>query len=141
MRREVKTIDDKIAKLIERIIGTTSEALIETYEGKVQELETHRLRLQEKIDKTGKPQRPFSAQYRTALEFLSNPWKLWASEHMADKRAVLKLTFSEKLRYRPKQGYRTAQNDDLSFPFRMLQNAKKLGSEMVPPHGLEPRTY
>ncbi|EBA14457.1 resolvase [Roseobacter sp. SK209-2-6] len=84
------------------------------------------------------PIAPFDQVYRTAFDFLGNPSKLSASERFEDKRAVLKLVFAERLPYTRNEGYRTAQT---SFPFKTLEDFRLGKFEMVPPHGLEPRTY
>ena len=63
------------------------------------------------------PQRSFEELFELALGFLSNPWKLWQSEHLEDKRTVLKLAFEDRLTYCRKSGLRTPKT---SLPFNML---------------------
>jgi len=57
------------------------------------------MELKEKIAFCGKPVRSFDEIYRTAMEFLAKPHKLWRSERLEDKMAVLKLKFSDRLAY------------------------------------------
>ena len=54
---------------------------------------------------------------RTALEFLENPHKLWATGELANQRAVLKLIFSEPLAWKRNEGVRTAKT---TLPFKYL---------------------
>jgi hypothetical protein len=49
----------------------------------------------------------FDEAYRTALEFLGKPHKLWESGGYADKRTVLKLAFSTRISYCRNLGFRT----------------------------------
>ena len=74
---------------------------------------------------------------RTALAFLANPCHLWISERLEDRRAVLKLTFTERLRYKRNEGFRTA---NLSLPFRVSAGFLPGQNEMARPAGFEPAT-
>ena len=51
------------------------------------------------------------------LRFLSNPWKIWDSGDLVLRKAVLGLTFSERLSNHRKEGYRTP---NYSLPFKVL---------------------
>lgn len=44
--------------------------------------------------------------FRTAMAFLAKPHQLWLSERLEDKRAVLKLAFSDCLAYVRNEGFR-----------------------------------
>ena len=63
------------------------------------------------------PLKSFDETLRTALDFLGNPQKLWVSERLEDKRAVLKLAFADRLAYARNEGFRTA---NLALPFNVL---------------------
>ena len=65
----------------------------------------------------------------------SNPQKLWVSERMEDKKAVLRLVFTDKLSYCKDEGFRTAQT---TFPITLLGQLDGNSSEMVRLAGLEP---
>jgi len=51
------------------------------------------------------------------LNFLANPWNLWASERLEHKKAVLKLAFVDRLAYVRNEGFRTP---DLALPLKVL---------------------
>jgi hypothetical protein len=86
----------------------------------------------------GRPLRDFDSAYRTTMEFLENPQKLWFSNRLEDKRAVLKLAFESRIVYHRDTGYRTAV---ASIPFRIFNDLEENSdfesddSEMVPEEG------
>ena len=142
LEREMTRCERQIAQLVDRVMETESPTLISTYETKIKALEHEKLALCEKHMAAKQPKSPghFERQYRTALEYLSNPCKLWASERLIDRRAVLKLTFCGRLAYHRKSGFRTAFTDKLSLPFRVLADMTDPKNQMVGPAGLEPAT-
>ncbi|MGJ8628434.1 MAG: recombinase zinc beta ribbon domain-containing protein [Sulfitobacter sp.] len=138
MQRQLAHMDRKAAQILDRLIDTNSDTLIIAYEARLREMEEQKTFLTEKIANCGKPLAPFEQVYRTAFDFLANPSKLWASGRFEDKRAVLKLVFADRLPYTRNGGYRTAKT---ALPFKALDDFEAGKFEMVPPHGLEPRTY
>ena len=146
-QRKVSLVDrlDEVEKqteqLLDRIVSTDTPTLIKAYEARIRKLEDEKLTLGERIANCGRPVRTFEDTYRTALDFLSNPWILWSSSRIEDKRAVMKLAFADRLSYVRNEGYRTAEP---SLPFKVLAGVsggnfvQKLG--MVDPSGIEPLT-
>ncbi len=61
------------------------------------DLEAQKTLMEEKIASCGRPLASVGGTYRTAFDFLANPCKLWHSPRIEDRRAVLKLVFTEKL--------------------------------------------
>ena len=110
-------IERQVGGLLERILDASVPSVIAAYEERVRKLEEEKLLLQERIASAGRPVSSFSDTLRTALEFLSNPCILWASERLEDRRTVLKLTFADRLRYTRTEGFRTA---NLALPFKVL---------------------
>ena len=135
----IKTIERKIEALVERLIQTTQPSLISVYEGEIAKLEqrkaVERDRLEAVEAKSGIGTPGLEKSYRTTLAFLSNPLNLWNSDRIECRRAAVKLTFSDKLQYCRKNGYRTAQ---IALPFRVLGDLSASESSMVPAAGLEP---
>lgn len=105
MQKELSLADRKIGLLLDRIVDANSETLIQAYEKRVKDLESHKIEMREKIDNFGRPAEDFSRFFRTAFEFLANPCNLWASDRLEDRRAVLKMVFAEKLPYHRKEGF------------------------------------
>ncbi|MEM1344397.1 MAG: recombinase family protein [Pseudomonadota bacterium] len=134
---EIAAVEAKTAQVVERLIEADSPALVAAYEGQIVKLEEEKVRLVEKAAQTGPPPTTFATVSRTALAFLANPWKLWASGSLEHQRAVLRLAFTKPLPYCKNDGYRTA---DLSLPFKLLQGLKTQDLRMVEPRGVEPLT-
>ena len=137
VKAELKKCESDIAALLDRVIEASSPTLIKAYEVRIQALERRKLDLTENLAHTGKPVRDFQASFRTAMEFLANPYKLWVSERIDYRRIVLKLAFAERLRYARGEGFRTAE---FSLPFKLLARLKNGLEEMVDATGIEPVT-
>ena len=92
---------------MDRIVETESETTISAYERRVDKLEKEKLLAREKAQHDVGPKHTFDEMFELALSFLSNPWKLWVSPRLEDKRTVLKLAFKERLAYDRKTGLRS----------------------------------
>jgi len=134
---ETRRIEQKVGRMLDRIFDTESVTLIQAYEDKVRSLERKRIAIGEKLAGEPGPRRTFEETYRTAMTFLGNPYNLWACGDLDGKRAVLRLTFAEKLRHHRNEGYRTAKT---TLPFKVLGGLSPLRAAMVGPEGLEPPT-
>ncbi|MEA3014316.1 MAG: site-specific recombinase [Sphingomonadales bacterium] len=135
MKREIVEIDRKIALLLDRVVEAESTTVMKALERRVEEMEQRKLGLAEAMLSCDAPVRDYDASFRTALGFLANPWNLWTSDRLEDKRAVLKLTFSDLLRYDRNEGFRTPE---IAFPFKMLEGISGQLEEMARPEGFEP---
>lgn len=137
LRQQVRDVEAKIDTLVDRTLEATSETLIKRYEERLRDLELEKAALLEESNLPAEPRDTLKRTYRTAMEFLSNPLKLWSSPRFEDKRAVLRLTFADQLKYKRNEGFRTA---NFSLPFKLLGDFSTLENRMVPPAGLEPAT-
>ena len=141
LKREIKQLEKKSDSIMDHIINASQSRLISMYETKLAEIEDQRTLLSEQFDeldeKNGTKRPELESSYRTALEFLANPWKLWDSRRFEDKRAVLKLVFSNPISYSRKNGYRTAKT---TLPFKVLEDLSSMKNQMVGGNGLEPLT-
>ncbi len=135
LKRRVGDIERQVEHLLDRIVDASTPSVVRAYEARIQKLEEEKLVVAEAIAQQVEPARSFGETLRTALAFLANPWRLWASERLEDKRTVLKLTFSDRLAYARNGGFRTAA---LSLPFKVLRDLTGPESEMVRMEGLEP---
>jgi len=117
LRKEIAATEKKIGQLLDRIVEAASDSLVRAYEKRVQDLELQKTIMQEKVASCGRPLKGFGETYRTAFDFLANPWLLWHSPRIEDRRAVLKLVFADRLAYARNGGYRTVK---ISTPFKML---------------------
>ena len=142
LREQLQDIDKQVELLLDRIVDAKTATVMGAFEARIQKLENEKLVLTESITAIPKPLRTFDDTLRTALEFLSNPWKLWVSEHLEDRHAVLKLAFTDRLCYSRADGFRTAE---ITMPFQVIQSLSNgdggqhmLKSKMVRMRGLEP---
>ena len=138
VQRQITQIGAKSKQLVDRLVDADSKTLITAYETRLSEMEDQKRFLTEKLAKTGVPTTPFKDAFRTAFDFLANPWNLWASERIEDKRAVLKLVFADHLAYCRKEGVRTAKT---TLPFKALGGFSSDGNSVVSRAGFEPATH
>ncbi|WP_372340445.1 recombinase zinc beta ribbon domain-containing protein [Parvularcula sp. IMCC14364] len=138
IRKEHAKIDHQVTQLLDRIVDAENDSVISAYEKRIQTLDVRKVELKELAEEIEKPKAGFERTFRTAMSFLSNPYKLWASEELNHRRTLLKLAFLNNPEYDRDSGFRTA---DFSIPFKVLEGINNNSCHMVPPHGLEPRTY
>ena len=129
-----KAIGKQIEQLVDRVVEASSPTAISAYEKRISRLEKEKLLLTEKRTRGTAPKHTFEQMFERAMLFLSNPWKLWISERLEDKRTVLKLMFAARLPYHRKNGFRTPQVSE-PFVFLGLCTGK---CEMAHPRGFEP---
>jgi site-specific DNA recombinase len=135
LEKECGDIDNEIEKLVDHIIDAKSALVAQRLEERVGKLEDQKRVLEEKLERIGQPVKTFDQMYRTSMLFLENPNKIWQLGGYAEKRAVLKLVFSERLVWDRKGLYRTP---DLSLPFKALGGFFMFQNKMVPGAGIEP---
>lgn len=138
LKDDLRAAEHKLEQVVNRIMDCDSPIVIKTYEQQVRKLEEEKLRLGEKISNCGRVTETFDEAFRTGFKFLADPHKLWVSDKMEDKQIVLKLTFTEQLAYKRKEGFRTAA---LALPFLLLEDLKGDKSGMVEDTGIEPATF
>jgi len=92
-------------------------AVIETYEAKIAKLSTEKALPSETLANQAEPKGSFAEKLEPALIFLSRPWKIRENMSVAARRPVLKLAFTDRIRYVRNEGATTAE---LAFPFKAL---------------------
>ena len=137
LKASLAKVEEQIDLAVERIVETTVPAVMRALEEKVQRLENEKLLLREKIENSATPPGDFERRVRTGLDFVSSPWKLWDTGRIEDRRAVLKLTFAHRLRYKRGEGFRTP---DMTLPFKVLADFFSGEMGMARPKGFEPLT-
>ena len=114
LKRDLTRLEAQIDEKLDQIVECTSTTVQRAFERKVEQLERDKLLLREKLSKSPGPKRGFEEMFELAMGFLANPWKLWSSPKLEDKRTVLKLTFPDRLAYQRGQGFRTPKPPCLS---------------------------
>lgn len=137
IRKEIANLEKQIKGLIDRVIDTDSPSLISAYEDRIKSLEADKAKLNEKLNVSEHPKGDFQTATRTALAFLANPWNLWKTGRIEDRRAVLKLTFCGQLPYSRETGFRTIEKEKLSMPFKLLGTSLDPSGKMVGGERLE----
>ncbi|MBA4226237.1 MAG: hypothetical protein C0456_06350 [Hyphomonas sp.] len=137
LRKQLKDTEQQIEQLIDRMVEAKSQIVANALEERIEKLSKDKLAIAEKLAQGAQPIRGKDQSLRTALTFLASPWKLWESDRIEHKRAVLKLAFTGRLEYVRNEGFRTAE---LSLPFMALGDFSAFGKEMVGDDGLEPPT-
>lgn len=138
LKQKINKIDRNIEQALDRIVAAESPTVIKAFEKRITDQEKTKLVLQEKLGNCTHPVKSYEHMYRTACDFLQNPYKIWAFGAFADKRAVLKLAFTDRLTYVRNEGYRTP---DLSLPFKVLGGSFGDKMQMVPAPRVELGTY
>ena len=134
LEKESVKLDKTIEQLLDRIVEAGSPTVITAFEKRIESLQKDKIVLEEKISACGHPVKPYEQMYRTALDYLANPMKIWGCGGFPEKRAVLKLTFTDRLIYDRKHGYQTP---DLSLPFKVLGGFLMQNNVMVPRDRIE----
>ena len=137
LRRDMLAIDKQIEQLVNRIIDSQSDTAVTAYERRIAKLEKDKLLAEEMLSSGMTPKHSFEQMFERAFAFLSNPWKLWASERIEDKKTVLKLAFAERLPYHRNEGFRTPKT---TLPFNVLEGICMGKCEMARRGGFEPPT-
>ncbi len=135
LKKSLQKLNQNIEKLLDRIMHSDNHTVITTYEQKLSKLEHEKAVVSEKIAKCGSVLPDYDKSFRTALSFLRNPYKLWASGNDVYQQITLKLVFSDHLSYIRNEGFRTA---DLSLPFKHLGAINSGRNEMAEREGFEP---
>ncbi|AGH51411.1 resolvase [Sphingomonas sp. MM-1] len=135
LKLETVAVEKKIGQFLDRIVEAENPTVVSAYENKVGELEREKLILAEKITKCGTPARDYDDVFQTSMAFLANPWNLWETGELEDRRAMLKLVFTGHLTYDRKTGFQTPE---ISLPFKALEEISGSKKEMVHPRGFEP---
>ena len=137
LKQTLNRVDMSIEQLLDRIVDTKNTTIIQTYENRISSLQSERIVLEEKIANCGRPTGDYDSNFRTTIEFISNPCKLWLSDSFEDKRAVLKLVFAEAPKYDRNLGFRTSVT---ACPFTILSQLCDQKSEVAHPIRFERTT-
>ncbi|MEL7739755.1 hypothetical protein AAG614_15325 [Citromicrobium bathyomarinum] len=90
----------------------------------ITQLEREKLVLEEQAARQVRPQRSFEHMFELALDFLSNPLKLWKSGGLEARYTALRLLFSRHLVYARNEGFRTPQTSSIFAALEGFQGAK-----------------
>lgn len=84
-KQKIVGIERQIEQLVDRVVEATVPSAVTRYEQRIAQLEKEKLLMSETLTTTP-PQGKFEELFEHALNFLSNPYKLWAFGALAHKR-------------------------------------------------------
>ena len=128
LRKQLKDLNRQLENMLDRIVEANSASVVSAYETRIEKLERDKIVLQERITKSIPPKGRLEDCIELSLKFLSSPWNIWKNGDFALRQTVLRLAFSEPLRYSLDGVYGTPE---YSFPFRYLGGFSGSKSEMV----------
>lgn len=99
LKRDIHKIEKKIEALLDRIVESGVGSVIAAYEKRIGKLESEKALLEERVATGGKPKNTLEESFELALSFLSNPWNIWKNGRIEWQKTVLRLAFSEPVRY------------------------------------------
>ncbi|MGE0108770.1 MAG: recombinase family protein [Bdellovibrionales bacterium] len=137
IKGELSQIEKQINQFLDRIVSVDSPSVVKAYENRLKDLEFQKAKLSMRLADFEKPQKGFNQTFRTALELLRNPRKIWSSGEIEVRKMLLKLVFTHPLEYRQKSGFRTPLT---SCPFRLFLGFQGGDYDLVDPIGIEPTT-
>ena len=137
LHRQARGLQDRIDRLLDRIVDAKNDSVITAYESRVEQMEREKRLLEDRLAASGRPKGTFEETFELALDFLSNPWKVWDIGRLDLRQSVLRLAFSEPLVYDRKTGLQTPV---LTLPFKALGQISTRNYDLVDPTGFEPVT-
>ena len=133
-KAEIRALDKQIGTLMDRLLDTSTPAIIGTYEKKIAALEGQKLLMAEKAENTSCPKATFAQLFELSLTFLASPWKIYEKGSLEVRRTVMKLAFQDRIPYDRETG---TLNTKISLPFRALAPNNDQNVEMVLPERIE----
>ncbi len=125
-KRQLATLDKEIDKLLDLIMASGNTTAIRKYEEKIGQHEHDKALLTEKMANQAEPKGSFEEKLEPALTFLASPWKIWESggeSRTKLRRLVLKLTFTDRIKYCRNHGARTT---GIALLFKVLDGKSDL---------------
>ncbi len=125
---QLRETERQMEGLLDRIVDANSASIVSAYESRIEKLEQKKTVLNERLEKSVPKKGRLEDCIELSLQFLSKPWFLYEKGDHVMRQTILRLAFSEPLRYAPNGAYRTPE---LAFPFKYLAGISGSKSEMV----------
>lgn len=126
--KQLKDVEAQIEGVLDRLVEANSPSVVSAYEKRIERLERDKIILAERVENYIPPKGRLEEFIELSLQFLSRPWDIYENGSLAVKHTVLRLAFSEPLRYSRENGYRTTET---TFPFKVLAGFNNQNDEMV----------
>ncbi len=125
---QVKAAEQSILELVDRLVETQNPTVIKAIESKIEKLEREKLLLVEKAEQPLPNAARFEECMELSMKFLSRPWDIYKNGSYSVRQTVLRLAFSEPLKFTPEGVYGTPKT---TLPFRVLGGFSAKKCEMV----------
>lgn len=112
--KQMGDVERQIESLLDGVVEATSPSVVTAYEARIEKLERQKFVLSEKAEKTIPPKGRMEDCIKLALRSLSTPWILYNNGDFCMRQTVLRLAFSEPLRYSQNGAYGTPEFSSLS---------------------------
>ncbi len=117
--KEAKQLDQEIKATTDKFIKTTSPAVQQALESRIEELDRNKQQIQLSIDNLSNNEIDFETAFNAVISFIENPYDLWVKGDLKQKKLVQRLVFINPIVIHPSKLIGTA---NLSFPFKMLRD-------------------
>ena len=134
-KSEIIDIEKKINNYITRIWKSSSEVLIENYEKEIEELESEKSKILEKMNESIKID---WTPLKRKTKLVRNSLSIWKSSNLDNKKSLLKNIFPEGI---PINEKRQVWTPIFSLLYQSFSIWESCFNQMVGHPGLEPRTF
>ncbi|KKR13336.1 MAG: Resolvase-like protein [Parcubacteria group bacterium GW2011_GWC1_39_29] len=132
---EIEKVIEEKEVLIRKIV-TVSDVVAKEFEKKIEYLANKESQLEAEMIGLGSNSSSFGTALGEVLEYIGNPHDKWENGAPNDKRLVMKLVFTDRIRYDIENGFETAKFSLPMKAFELLAASESQGVEMA---GLNPR--
>jgi len=135
LKQEGKKLEDEVGRVVDKIMNSNSQNVIERLEIEVDRLTLKMKALEKEL--LGVEQMPVTLEISVSkvMEFISKPALFWAKGNFEQKRMVQTMLFVSPVEYSSERGFGTA---NLSLPFKLLQECGGHKTNLVEAGGFEP---
>jgi len=137
LEKKLQEVKDKIGGLAAKLAKTDNEDLISVYEDQLIQTKREERILADRVGRLSARSGDFEEALKQMFAVLRNPAAVWAKPDITQKRSVLKLIFSAKLRYDPVSGFQTPEKSLIYGLFEQISAQK---SQDVEVRGIGPRS-
>ena len=109
IQAQLRETERQIEGLLDRIVDASSASIVSAYESRIEKLERKKNVLDERLEKSVPKKGRLEDCIELSLKFLSKTWFLYEKGDHVMRQAILRLAFSEPLRYAPNGVYRAPE--------------------------------
>lgn len=127
-KRCLMELEERKKSLIEHILLTKEVDLKQIYEAELKAVNFQIRKKEDTEQDMATIKTDLSSAVGTAIEFISNPLKIWDEGGLEHKKLVLTLVFAKPIKYDKNNGFGTAS---MTLPFKVLTDIGNQKSKVV----------